>query len=72
MPKYLVVTPFLDECGNVYLPGLGEGGSAARLNDKASSLWRSIANTGELDAEAGADDLDFIHWLVANRAINQV
>ncbi|WP_242886150.1 hypothetical protein [Actinomadura litoris] len=70
MAFYTILTPYLDECGSVYVAGAGAGGSAVRLNERASALWRDLAATGRCDAPAMAEeDRAFVRALVSRRVI---
>lgn len=74
MTRYIVTTPYLDECGAVYLPACGEGGDCVRLAEAASQLWRILAA-----GQVPADDLSsspearaFLDELVRRGAVQEV
>ncbi|QXJ20502.1 hypothetical protein AGRA3207_001226 [Actinomadura graeca] len=70
MAHYTILTPYLDECGAIYIPGVGENGSAIRLNDRAGTLWRDIAANGACDTDALEDaDRAFIAVLLSRQVI---
>ncbi|WP_157430575.1 hypothetical protein [Actinomadura macra] len=70
MAHYTILTPYLDECGAVYVSGAGDKGAVIRLNDRASALWRRLAATGTCDpGTMPEDDRAFIETLLARRVI---
>lgn len=70
MTSYTIAVPYLDECGGVYVPGLGDGASAVRLNQRASALWRDLAATGTCDTgNLSEDDRAFVQLLITRGVI---
>ncbi|GAA2402251.1 hypothetical protein GCM10010191_07110 [Actinomadura vinacea] len=70
MTHYTIAMPYLDECGGVYIPGLGDDGAAVRLNQRGSALWRDLAATGTCDiADLPEDGRAFVQLLIARGVI---
>lgn len=68
---YRILVPYLDECGAVYLPGLGRAGACVRLNPRASSIWRELAAGTSFDAETPAAQA-FTTYLVEQGLIERM
>lgn len=47
--EFNITTPFLDECGSVYIPAAGAEGDCVRLNQLATQVWRQIVVNGVID-----------------------
>jgi hypothetical protein len=65
---YVPLIPYLDECGAIYLPGIGKEGSCVRLNPSASSIWRQLIS-GETVAPETESTRSFLDFLIGSGAI---
>jgi hypothetical protein len=69
MTTYRALIPYLDECGSIYLPGIGRDRSCVRLNPAASSIWRQIA-AGDAVRVAPEATRSFLGFLIDRGAIS--
>lgn len=68
MRRYVMIVPHLDECGGIYLPGIGENGAAVRLNENASKLLRELINNGIAECST-EEEQEFFRMLLDMRVI---
>jgi hypothetical protein len=74
MNQYIIATPYLDECGAVYLPTYGLDGACSRLSPAASEVWRALVDDeGCVDPNRiPIEAYSFIDELVSWGAIRKV